>query len=289
MVQQFYMRQLMSFLKSAILKNYKEICQKEIKIAAWMEPKFSRLPGLNPLGIDDWLFSDDVFSEQMAYRDYLISNKKDVVFQCLPGSEAACEELLADIVTHLHAKGYVKTRSGLIRPDGIEINLLNDHPLLTAGRLTQHDLCVMELQGDEHVLTAACLCFPSSWSLTEKIGRPLIKIHEPVPNYTADLARRVQRVFDVIRVGHPMFRVNTLIYSDPNLHQPRTMSTRRSISKSNKLWVRSEFQSLVRLQATKVVIFGIHNTIVPLESLTKIQKKQLELENLMQAYGVERS
>mgnify|MGYP001208988671 FL=1 len=63
----------MSFLKSAILKNYKEICQKEIKIAAWMEPKFSRLPGLNPLAIDNWLFSDDVFSEQMAYRDYLIS------------------------------------------------------------------------------------------------------------------------------------------------------------------------------------------------------------------------
>ena len=88
MVQQFYTRQLMSFLKSAILKNYKEICQKEIKIAAWMEPKFSRLPGLNPLAIDNWLFSDDVFSEQMAYRDYLISNKKDVVFQCLPGSEA---------------------------------------------------------------------------------------------------------------------------------------------------------------------------------------------------------
>ena len=271
------------------METYKEICQKKIKIAAWMEPKFSRLPGLNPLEIDDWLFSDEVFSEQMAYRDYLISNKKDVVFQYLPGSEAACEELLVDVVSHLQARGYVKTRFGLKRPDGIEVNLVNDHPLLTAGRLTQHDLCVMEAQDDEHVLTAACLCFPSSWSLSEKIGRPLIKIHEPVPNYTADLARRVQRLFDIIRVQHPMFRVNTLIYSDPNLHQPRTMSARRSISKNNKLWVRSEFQSLIRLQLTKAVIFGIHNTIVPLEMLSKTQKKQLELENLMKAYGVERS
>ena len=279
----------MSFLKSVILETYKEICQKKIKIAAWMEPKFSRLPGLNPLEIDDWLFSDEVFSEQMAYRDYLISNKKDVVFQYLPGSEAACDELLVKVVSHVQARGYVKTRSGLKRPDGIEVNLVNDHPLLTAGRLTQHDLCVMEAQDDEHVLTAACLCFPSSWSLSEKIGRPLIKIHEPVPNYTADLARRVQRLFDIIRVQHPMFRVNTLIYSDPNLHQPRTMSARRSISKNNKLWVRSEFQSLIRLQLTKAVIFGIHNTIVPLEMLSKTQKKQLELENLMKAYGVERS
>ena len=279
----------MSFLKSTILKNYKEICQKKIKIAAWMEPKFSRLPGLNPLEIDNWLFSDEVFSEQMAYRDYLISNKRDIVFQYLSGSETACEELLVDIVRHLQIKGYVKTRSGLKRPDGVVVNLIDDHPLLIAGKLTQHDLCVMEAQDDEHVLTAACLCFPSSWSLSEKIGRPLIKIHEPVPNYTADLARRVQRLFDIIRVGHPMFRVNTLIYSDPNLHQPRTMSARRSISKNNKLWVRSEFQSLIRLQTTKAVIFGIHNTIVPLETLSKTQKKQLELENLMKAYGVERS
>ena len=289
MIKQFYTRQLMSFLKSEILKNYKEICQKEIKIAAWMEPKFSRLPGLNPLEIDDWLFSDDVFPEQMEYRDYLIANKKDVVFQCLSGSKAACEELLANIVRHLQAKGYVKTRSGLIRPDGIEVNLFNDHPLLTAGRLTQHDLCVMELQDDEHVLTAACLCFPSSWSLSEKIGKPLIKIHEPVPSYDEDLARRVQRLFDVIRVDHPMFRVNTLIYSDPNLHQPRTMSTRRSISKNDKLWVRSEFQSLIRLRVSKAVIFGIHNTIIPLQNLSTLQQKQLELENLMQAYGVEKS
>ena len=27
------------------------------------------------------------------------------------------------------------------------------------------------------------MCFPSSWSLDEKIGRQLIKIHEPVPSY----------------------------------------------------------------------------------------------------------
>jgi hypothetical protein len=147
----------------------------------------------------------------------------------------------------------------------------------------------MELQDNEHVLTAACLCFPSSWSLSEKIGKPLIKIHEPVPSYDEDLARRVQRLFDVIRVDHPMFRVNTLIYSDPNLHQPRTMSARRSISKNDKLWVRSEFQSLIRLRDSKSVIFGIHNTIVPLQNLSILQQKQLELENLMQAYGVEKS
>jgi len=271
------------------MNNFKEICQKKIKIAAWMEPKFSRLPGINPLDINEWLFQDDVFAEQMAYRDYLVSEKRETVFKSLPGSEPACEELLNVMTGHLVKKGYVETDSGLIRPDGIEVKFADDHPLVIAGRLTQHDLCVMEADDDEHVLSAACLCFPSSWSLSEKIGRPLIKIHEPVPNYTPDLAKRVQRLFNVIRVGHPMFRVNTLIYSDPNLHQSRTMSARRRISRNSKLWVRSEFQSLIRLPITEAVIFGIHNTIVPLHTLNASQKKQLEVENLMKAYGVAHS
>jgi hypothetical protein len=51
------------------MKEFTEICQKDIKIAAWMDPKLSRLPGVNPLKLSDWLFSDDVFEKQMAYRD----------------------------------------------------------------------------------------------------------------------------------------------------------------------------------------------------------------------------
>jgi hypothetical protein len=145
----------------------------------------------------------------------------------------------------------------------------------------------MEENGDEHVLSAACLCFPSSWSLDEKIGKPLIKIHEPVPSYDDQIAKRVQRLFDAIRVDRPMYRVNTLIYSDPNLHQPRTMSARRKVLKTSKLWLRSEFQSLIRLPITKAVIFCIHNTIVPVESLTNQQQEQLKFEDLMSAYGVE--
>ena len=82
------------------MKNFQEICQKNIKIAAWMEPKFSRLPGLNPLDPADLLFSDDVFAKQMAYRDYLISSNRDVVFRSLVGSEVACEELLDVMVNN---------------------------------------------------------------------------------------------------------------------------------------------------------------------------------------------
>lgn len=271
------------------MKNFQEICQKNIKIAAWMEPRFSRMPGVNPLKPCDWLFSDDVFSKQMEYRDHLILTEREAVFKSLPGSEAACEELLKVMIDHLVSHDYHRTDKGVIRPDGVEVILGEDHPLIEAGRLTQHDLCVMEEDDVEHKLSAACLCFPSSWSLDEKIGRPLIKIHEPVPSYNEQIAKRVQRLFDAIRVDHPIFRVNTLIYSDPNLHQPRTMSTRRKVSTDNKLWLRSEFQTLIRMPISKAVIFCIHNTIVPMESLSKAQQEQLEVKDLIHAYGVSQS
>ena len=81
----------------------------------------------------------------------------------------------------------------------------------------------MEKQGPEHVLTGACLCFPASWALSEKLGRPLIGIHRTVPVYQEDLARRVQRMFDVIRVDQPLWRMNALVYANPALHQPATV------------------------------------------------------------------
>ena len=61
-------------------------------------------------------------------------------------------------------------------------------PLLTLGRLVQEDLCLMEPQGDEYDLTGAILCFPASWTLAQKIGRPMTGIHHPVEIYDDDLA-----------------------------------------------------------------------------------------------------
>ncbi len=32
-------------------------------------------------------------------------------------------------------------------------------------------------------LAVGALCFPSSWQLTEKFGKPMSGIHEPVPGF----------------------------------------------------------------------------------------------------------
>ena len=102
-----------------------------------------------------------------------------------------------------------------------------DQPLLTLGRLFQEDFCILEQTGPEHALTAAILCFPASWTLSQKLGRPMTEIHIPVESYTPDIARRVQRLFDAIRPDQPLWRANSLIYDDPTLHQPRLEGERR--------------------------------------------------------------
>ncbi|MFU1608168.1 heme-dependent oxidative N-demethylase subunit alpha family protein, partial [Sulfitobacter pontiacus] len=42
-------------------------------------------------------------------------------------------------------------------------------------------------RGDEHVLTAAALCFPANWPRRTR-EQPLTGIHTPVEEYDADIA-----------------------------------------------------------------------------------------------------
>ena len=127
----------------------------------------------------------------------------------------------------------------------------------------QEDLCILQKCGDEHVLTGAVLCFPASWTLSEKFMRPLIGIHDPVAEYDARLATRVQRLFDGVQVGRPLWRFNALWYSDPALHQPRSSSARREAHSAEEgAYLRSERQCILRLPRTNAVIFSIHSFVL---------------------------
>lgn len=250
------------------MSGFSEICQNSLHVVPWRDPALSRLPGILPLKIDDWLVRDEVFAPQMAYRDHLLANKTDVVFRTTPGASRACQELLQMVSGLLSdVPGYVIADTSITRPDGAEVALEGAHPLMTAARLAQEDFCILQKQDDEHVLTAGALCFPSSWSLDEKMGRPLVSIHEPVDNYDGDVARRVQRLFDLMHPDRPLWRANTLVYSDPDLHQPRRENARRTLRHDGKLWLRSERQCLVKLPQTGAVVFSIHTWVVPFEKL----------------------
>lgn len=159
-----------------------------------------------------------------------------------------------------HGSGYEISANEARRPDGVRVPIDRAAPMLTLGHLVQEDLCLMERHGAEHVLTAAVLCFPASWRLSEKIGRPLRDIHLPVPSYDAGIAARVQRLFDGVQPGRPLWRFNVLRYADPTLHQPRRRV--QPDAAGHCPYLRSERQCVLRLPVSGACVFSIHTFVL---------------------------
>lgn len=223
------------------------------------------LPGISPLDPADWLIVDDAFKGQMQERARLIAAHRDDVIKMAPTARAACGELLTTVLGFLsHHPGYDVGTSCVRRPDGANISIDVDDPLGVLSGLVQNDFCILQKDhGDEHILSAASLCFPASWSLAEKFMRPLVAIHEPVESYDDNIAKRVQRLFDGIQVGRPLWRFNMLRYAVATLHHPRTLKTRRSAEEQNsKAFIRVERQTLLRLPETRAIVFGIHTFVI---------------------------
>ena len=225
-----------------------------------------------PCGAEDWIRRDEAFAGQMAERDWLIATLQPLVHALLPEGRAAAAELYVAVLDLLaRREGYVVGPDRVRRPDGVEVVLDVTAPLVTLGRLVQEDLCLMEKQGDESVLTGAILCFPASWTLAQKIGKPMTGIHRPVHHYDAEIARRVQRLFDMVRLGQPLERYNALVYDDPTLFQPRLEFDKRPYA-VERLYMRSERQCILRLPQTGAVVFSIHTHLVPMARFSEAER-----------------
>ena len=244
--------------------------------APWMVPAQRRLPGIQPFDMADWLTPDEAYAGQMAARDRLIADRRAEVHAELHGARDAAAETLETVLAHL-PPGFARHGETVTRPDGVTVDLAADTPLVTAGRLVQDDLCIMEQPGGatEHVLTAAILCFPASWTLAEKIGRPLTAIHTPVSQYTDDVAARVQRLFDAIRPGRPLWRQNVLFHATPELFNPRPEAEPRRPPSGTPDFVRSERQVLIRLPQSGAVVFSIRTYLLRRTDLTPDQVEAL--------------
>lgn len=221
-----------------------------------------KLPGIQPLPMEDLLIRDDAFAGQMGERDRLLQGAREAVLQMQEVARPAADELL-ELVLQRAYPGAGERPAQVLRPDGVTVAVDYGDPLGSLGRLVQEDFCILQKQGDEHVLTGAVLCFPASWLLSEKIGRPLTGIHVPVDSYDPQVAARVQRLFDGVQADRPLWRFNALTYNDPTLHLPRSQYDRRDDRHDQAAgYLRSERQVILRLPRTRAVVFVIHTFVV---------------------------
>lgn len=244
-----------------------------LPFAPWLRPHARRLPGVMPLQRRDWLMVDAAYDLQMQARAELLAERPTEVLASLPAAAEAAEELLCEIMQDLPTHGFKVAQTHARCPDGRIVTLDRSRPLWTIGHLLQADFCILQKPegADEHLLSAAVLCFPSSWTLTEKLGKPLMRIHQPVPSYDPQMGLRVQRMFDMMRPEQPLWRANLLVYTNPDLYQPKPENRPKEKSPDGA-YIRSERQCLLKLPRSNAVIFSIHTAIIHRNALDPEQQ-----------------
>jgi hypothetical protein len=223
--------------------------------------------GLTSVAEPDWLEFGDDYPEQMAERNRLLAIRRADVLACQPEAEPAAAELLQTLVDHLcqHHPSWFTSSGRTLHNHLLDerIHLDGDHPLAIAGRLVQEDFCLNQLHADGHRLTGAILCFPTRWSLAEKLGKPLIRVHEHVPQFESRLGTPVERFFTSLKTGRMAQRLNWSIIDDDTLFQVTGKGRTdldSAISPANalqRLYLRVERQSFRRLPQSQAVVFGI--------------------------------
>jgi dimethylamine monooxygenase subunit A len=222
-----------------------------------------------------WFEIDDRYGEELSLKHQLLTERHAEVFATCPESDAARHETLALVVDHLtrHCPTWFSRDSAGLH------NLLTGEtwasdtldPLDLAARLVQEDLCLIQDTGDGPILSAASLCFPSRWRLSEKIGRRLPDVHQPVPLYANRLARPVDRFMRHIKPNHIASRLNWSLLDDQALFQPggkwrRDANTDITADNAGtRVFLRVERQTLCRLPASGAVLFGIRVHVYPLQ------------------------
>ncbi len=244
--------------------------------APFLDPRLGRPPGLSPLDPALWVARDTDFAAQAAERDALLADPDTETVAALAEADLALAEFRAALLAHLSAReGWEVGADVLRRPDGACL-ATDAATLVLAGRATQDDFLLLAPTAQEYRLVAGVLCFPSRWSLTQKLGRQLTDIHGPVPDYAEALAPRVNRVFAALAPGRPVWRVNWLASAQGALRLVQREGERRTPPASlDRFWLRTERQTLTKLPETGAVVFGIKTTLTPFEALTPQQRAGL--------------
>lgn len=243
--------------------------------------------GLMPLDLKDWIEPDAYFAGELKEKERLLAERQGEVFAALPAAALGSAEVLALLVEYLPTrfpKMYKKSGDRIENlATGQHWEMRTLHPLDLAGRLVQEDLCLMQWQSDTQLyhLVGASVCFPTRWSLADKIGKPLNTIHAPVPGYEEQLATTMDKFFDRLKVDKPVWRLNWSLMDDPTLFQPsghgRTGGN-AAITPENagdRLWLRMERQTLRRLPRTRDILFTIRVYVKPLAQLAPDRAAQL--------------
>ena len=212
---------------------------------------------------DSWLDVDDTFKVFLAEKKRLYMQIPEKIFQAEEHTQDAQVEVLELVTNYLREHSLKLEEPNTSHP-----------PLLQAAMMVQEDLVLMRKSTQGWRLVAGSVCFPSSWSLQEKIGKPLHDVHAPVPDFNKGTrnASMIERIFDNLQVGVPAERFNWSVYNDDALyHDDRSGE---HMNQHGDCILRVERQTLTKLPKCGDILFTIRIYIDPFDALKTRDDKQ---------------
>lgn len=264
--------------------------------------------GLSPIELSDWIQYEDDFPDRIREKKKLINRYGKRVLDARDGSIPSQNALLDSVLEFLrqHRTEWFEFSHNEIFSIRENITYkISDYtacPLELISYLVADDYCLLEEYDNDFRLVAACVCAPTRWELSEKMGKPLTAIHAPVANLEEKIGRMICHFFKNLSVGECYMRSNWFLseVSDycifPN--RPKMRKSLAGITQENiesHLYLRCERQTFQKLKKTGHIAFGIkvytapvsivrhcpaiaEDLVLALDTMNTAQKQALEID-----------
>ena len=128
------------------------------------------------------------------------------------------------------------------------------------------DFLLLRRDGDEFRFVGGAVCFPSGWDPAEKLGKPVMEIHGPVPGLNAALGSRIGKFLAGVQPGQVFERENWGLAATGalDLHPEVGVLRLGADTPDSEVWFRLEEQAFVGLPGGEVLLFLIHVRTWPL-------------------------
>lgn len=232
------------------------------------QPEYELRIGAKPLASVSEIFeADGECVAELGLKRECIAFDESYYCQALPEAGEAQLELVE----------WIRSSSGL------HVDPIERLPILGAGNCVQEDLLILDAKMPGLPLIAGHLCFANAWCLDDKMGRPFMQIHGPVPDFDKTIGPSSEKLLERLKPGRPVSRLNWAVKPSGQLDltsrwDARVAEWNREVDAGNagaRCWMRAERQTLSLLEHSRTVLFTLHTYTQTVESLTLEQQKIL--------------